>query len=205
MRTLKRSHSSSESDGNIAKRETKRIRIIDKREPNPRRMRDEAAHWKKLYKLQNKKFNEREKFYKKQFDMFSKVEEQLNDLTVDGDVAMTKINQAVINSVTMTQFNQIRALIEEGKLSRVLSNRKHIEALRRLFLGLTYGVIPITQPQRIALSEDERTMVKTLENATVDKVKTYIKRNESSFLRLFDIINDSLKLITRTYERYGFS
>ena len=73
-------------------------------------MSDEATHWKKLYKLQNKKFNEREKFYKKQFEMFSKVEEQLNDLTVDGDVAKTKINQAVINSVTMTQFNQIRAL-----------------------------------------------------------------------------------------------
>ena len=62
----------------------------------------------------------------------------------------------------MTQFNQIRALIEEGKLSRVLSNRKHIDALRRLFLRLTYGAIPITQLQSLALSEYERTMVKHL-------------------------------------------
>ena len=113
---------------------------------------------------------------KKQFEMFSKVEEQLNDLTVDGDVAKTKINQAVINSVTMTQFNQIRALIEEGELSRILSDRKHIDALRRLLLGLTYGVIPVTQPQCIALSNDERTIVKTLVNATVDIV------NEVNFL-----------------------
>ena len=45
-------------------------------------------------------------------------------------------------------------------------------------------------------------MVKTLKNVAVDKVRTYIKRNESSFLRLFDIIYDSLKLITRTYERH---
>ena len=67
---------------------------------------------------------------------------------------------------------------------------------------MEYGVIPITQLQSLALSEYERTMVKTLENVAVDKVRTYIKRNESSFLRLFDIIYDSLKLITCTYERH---
>ena len=88
------------------------------------------------------------------------------------------------------------------KPSRLLSNRKYIDALRPLFVRLTYGAIPITQLQSLALSEYERTMVKTLKNVAVDKVRTYIKRNESSFLRLFDIIYDSLKLITRTYERH---
>ena len=70
-------------------------------------------------------------------------------------------------------------------------------------VGLTYGVIPITAPQRIALSQDERNLVKQLENANTEDVRRYIRLHEKSFLKLFSVINDSIKLVSKTYMQYG--
>ena len=161
----------------------------------------DVARWRRLYKSSNKKMVEMEKDCEERIEVFRAQIRELEELEEDSE--MTSINKAVINSVTIKQFNKIRSLLEANQLSRVLQNKTHVRALQRLFLGLNFGVIPITQPQRIALSEDERNMVRKLENTPIDKVKSYIAQNKNSFLRLFEIINDSLQLITRSYERYG--
>jgi hypothetical protein len=71
--------------------------------------------------------------------------------------------------------------------------------------ALTYGVIPITNPQRVALTSSEKNMVKNIETASVDSAREYIKKNLSVFHKLFSTVEDSLKLVTKTFMKYGFS
>ena len=169
------------------------------------KLKSEVARYKKLYMRQKRKAEEYEKECEKKIDLFKKQIKEMEELDVDGDFEMNTLTNAVINSVTIQEFNEIRKLIQTGQLSRILRTKKHIQTLQTLFLGLIYGVIPITQPQRIALSENERHMIRKLENASIGTVRSYIQSNKDAFIHLFGVINDSIKLITRSYERYGLN
>ena len=84
----------------------------------------------------------------------------------------------------------------------MLRSRKYLLSLQKLFLGLSYGLIPITTSQRVALSSDEKDLVKHLENASAEQIRRHIKSNKESFLKLFSVINESIKFVVKAYNRY---
>ena len=165
------------------------------------RLKNEIVKWKSRYRSAIRKHKQNEEECMARIEVLKKQLQEIEE--IDGDYELKSISNAVINSVTIQEFNEIRTLISNHQLARVLKSRKYILALQKLFLGLTYGVVPITAPQRIALSIEEKRLITDLEHASVDKVKSYIKENQKIFLRLFSIINDSLKLVTKSYVRYG--
>ena len=166
-----------------------------------RASRNEIGKWKKRYKTLLRRYD----LMKEECDTkIRELDQQLAELKeFDGDYELKTMSKAVINSVTIDDLNKIQNLVSNNQLHVVLRTRKYLLALRKLFLGLSYGVIPITAPQRVAISDDERAMVKQLENASVDHVSTFIKQNKEVFLRLFSIISSSIKLVTKSYMRYG--
>ena len=197
-RGIKRSHMSNDEErmGKI-----RRIEPDSKRSDLIGKLKREISKWKRLYHNLHRKKKRLEDECKEKIEL---LENQLEDLKeFDGDYELNRFSDAVLNSVTIEEFNKIRDLIANNRLSQVLRSRKLLTALQKLFLGLSYGIIPITAPQRIALSEDEKKMVRTLENASTDEVKSHIQANQNSFMKLFSVLDLSIKLITQTYARYG--
>ena len=74
----------------------------------------------------------------------------------DGDKELDGLSRVIFNGVKIKEFNKIRGLINENKISQLLRGRKNIITLQKLFLGLIYEIIPITNPQRVALTNDEK-------------------------------------------------
>jgi len=118
---------------------------------------------------------------------------------------LTQISKKIFNSVTIAEFNRLRKLIANDQIDLILSGRKHILALQKMASALTYGVIPITNPQRVALSTREKDLVKKIENATVEETKRHLRKNVSVFKRLFTTVEDSPKLVTKTFLKYGIA
>ena len=167
----------------------------------PKIFKNDGEKWKKRYKMENRRYI----LLKEECDAkINELDQQLKELKeFEGDYELNTISKAVINSVTIDDLNKIRNLISNNQLPVVLRTRKYLLALRKLFLGLSYGIVPITAPQRVALSDNERAMVRQLENANADQVAAYIKHNKDAFLRLFSIISGSIKLVTKSYLSYG--
>jgi len=115
------------------------------------------------------------------------------------------MSKKIFNSVTIAEFNRLRKLIANDQIDLILSGRKNILALQKMASALTYGVIPITNPQRVALSKREKDLVKKIENATVEETKRHLRKNVSVFKRLFTTVEDSLKLVTKTFLKYGIA
>ena len=168
---------------------------------NLARLKKEAERWKRLYKALNIKYNRLDKECEEKLASLNLQLKELREF--EDDYEADALSKSVINSVTIEDLNRIRTLISNNQLSTVLRSRKYLKALQKLFLGLIYGVIPITAPQKIALTDAERDMVKKLETASLDNVKSYITQNKEAFLRLFEIVNGSIKLVTKSYMRYG--
>ena len=121
----------------------------------------------------------------------------------NGDYELNNFSNAIINSVTIGDFNRIRELVSQNGLNSVLRSRKYLLALQKLFLGLSYGIVPITTSQRVVLQSEEKEMVKKLENASVEQIRSHIKKHKLSFLKLFSVIDDSIKFVVKSYNKYG--
>ena len=195
------SHSSSDSEGEskyrkISSSDTKieRMGLID-------RLKKEIEKWKRLHRAEKTKSKNVQKECE---EKIKRLDEQLEEIReINGDYELTKFSKAVINSVTINNFNRIRELISQNGLNSVLRSRKYLLSLQKLFLGLSYGIVPITTSQRVALTAEETSMVKKLENASVEQIRSHIKRNKLSFLKLFSVINESIKFVVKAYNRYG--
>ncbi len=149
----------------------------------------------------------REKFMKQLADVEEVSEkkckllnDQIKSLRED-DESLNPLTKAVFNCTSMAEIYKIQKLVKNHQLDDVVKN--HLPALQNLFLSLSYGVIPICDSQRRAVTDEQRALVEKIQTASNQTVKRLINEKRDQVINLFTIINDSLKLARNAYNRYG--
>ena len=69
--------------------------------------------------------------------------------------------------------------------------------------GLDKGVIPITNVQRLAFTPEHGTYMNNVLNMSFSEAGTYIRNNSHLLVEIFDIVDQSLKLLCKTYLKFG--
>lgn len=199
---IKRYRSDSEDGIPANKRQKSYNHSMSERSSLIDKLKKEIQKWKRLYESEKRRYK---KLNDECDEKIRNYDKQLTELKEfgQGDYELDTISKSVINSVSVDDYIKIRDLISQNKLSSVLRSRRYLLALRKIFMGLTYGIIPVTTPQRIALSKEEKDMVGKLETATADQIRSFIKQNKPIFLKLFSVINDSIKLVVKSFSKYG--
>ena len=164
-------------------------------------MKTDVVVWRNKYNASNKKLNQRNLNCKAKINVLKRQLQEFEEF--DGDEELHGLSKVIFNGVTIQELNKIRGLVSENKITQLLRGRKNIITLQKQFLGLIYGIIPITNPQRVALTDGEKNMVRSRENATIEEVKLYIQKNSNTIRTLFSTINDSIKLVTDSYQKYN--
>ena len=72
-----------------------------------------------------------------------------------------------------------------------------------MFLSLSYGILPICQPQRDTITDSQRELVGKIQNSSLNITKKLLKDNREEVANLFSIIEDSLNLARNSFNRYG--
>ena len=126
--------------------------------------------------------------------------DQIKALQED-DADLSSLAKAIFNCTTMEEIFEIQRLVKNHQIDRVVEN--HLPTLQNLFLSLSYGVLPICQPQRDRVTDSQRRLVERIQTSSRASAKRLIKENRNDVVNLFTIINDSLKLARNTYNRYG--
>ena len=111
------------------------------------------------------------------------------------------LSKAIFNCTSMEEIFEVRRLIKDHKFDEVLKN--HIGTIQKLFMGLSYGIIPICNAQRTGITNKQRDLVDAVQSSTSTTAKNLLKTKRNEVTKLFSIINDSLKLIRNTYNTYG--
>lgn len=126
---------------------------------------------------------------------------QVVDMKDEGYSNFNALSKAIFNCVTIQDIHKIRDLVNTQNVGEI--STKHIETIQKIMLGLSVGVIPICNPQRTIINDSQRRLIKELQDAPASAAKRKLKNNHSNFTRLWSIIDDSLGLVCRTYNRYG--
>ena len=165
----------------------------------------------KMDKNQNKfqeKITEMERSHKTEMDKLeSDFEDKIKKLTEhikslqDDDVSFNSLADAIFNCTTMEEIFEIQNLIKNHQIDIVV--RKHLKTLQNIFLSLSFGILPICQPQRERVTDKQRNLVEKIQTSSENTAKRLIKSNREDVTNLFAIINDSLKLARNSYNKYG--
>ena len=148
-------------------------------------------------KEKNKKFEAMEKDFIAKIDMLNK---HLRSEQEDEDY-LTPLAGAIFNCTTMEEIFEIKNLIETYKVNELTD--RHYKTLQNMFLSLSYGVLPICQPQRDTITDSQRELVGKIQNSSFNEVKGILNQNRKEIANLFTIIEDSLKLARSSFNRYG--
>ena len=124
----------------------------------------------------------------------------IKDLQDEGD-EFTSLSNAIFNCTTIEEIFEIERLIKNHQLDVVAQN--HLKTLQNLFLSLSYGILPICDVQRKMITPKQRTLIEKIQSSSSTAAKRHLKEGRSEIINLFTVINDSLKLIRNTFNRYG--
>ena len=120
---------------------------------------------------------------------------------INSDAAGNKpLNEAIYNEPTIAEMIKVERLVGKYRFDELVA--EHIDALQKLLTGLSYGAIPLTQPQREEITDSQRKLVRELEEASPEEAGIIIKQNVQEIANLFTIIEDSLKLVRNSFQRF---
>ena len=112
-------------------------------------------------------------------------------------------------NLTMTIFN-FSAIGEILEIQRLIKNRQtnkvleaHFPMLKKMLLGLSFGVLPLCQPQRSRVTDEQRVLVEQLQSASKASAKRILREKEASIIRLFEIIKHSLKFAASSFNHFS--
>ena len=117
------------------------------------------------------------------------------------DEDLSSLSKAIFNCTTMEEIFEIQKLVNNHQLDEVVKN--HLPTLQNLFLSLSYGILPICQPQRDQVTDDQRQLVEKIQTGSPQAVKRILKEKRADIINLFTIIKKSIKLARDTYNQYG--
>ena len=148
-----------------------------------------------------KRYNKIINDLEKEFDeKIKRLNDQIKSMEED-DENLSSLAKAIFNCTTMEEIFEIQRLIKNHQLDVVVE--RHLQTLQNLFFSLSYGVLPICQPQRAKVSDKQKQLVEKIQSSSKHSAKRLIKENKDSITNLFTIIEDSIKLARNSYNRYG--
>lgn len=128
------------------------------------------------------------------------LDDQIKSMEED-DENLSSLTKAIFNCTSIEEILEIQRLIKNHQLAYVVQN--HWETLQNIFLSLSYGILPICQPQRDKVTEAQRRVVEMIQTSSKARAKNLLKSNQNEIINLFTIINDSLKLARNSFNKYG--
>ena len=110
------------------------------------------------------------------------------------------LTEAIFNCITIEEIFEIKKLVRNREFEDLVDN--HLDTLQKLFLSLSYGVIPICQPQRDVISETQSKLIANIETSSPSKAKTLIMQNRSDIIDIFNTIEQSIELAANSYDKF---
>ena len=157
-------------------------------------------HDKSFNDLQEQHKKELADYERKCMDQIKILRDQIEAIESE-DEELSSLTKAIFNCTTMEEIFKIQKLVKNHQLDEVVKN--HLPALQNLFLSLSYGILPLCQPQRSQVTDSQRKIVEKMQITSKQGAKSLMNEKRDEIINLFTIINDSIKLARNTYNRYN--
>ena len=154
-------------------------------------------------KIENQKAELRDKYEQLESeceDKIKKLSNLLKSLQEDPE-DIDDLTKAIFNCTSMQEIFEILNLIKNHQYDQLV--QRHLKTLQNLFLSLSFGILPICQPQRDKITDGQKNLVEKIQSMSPNRAKSLLKEHRNDITKLFTIIEDSLKLARNSFNKYG--
>ena len=123
------------------------------------------------------------------------------EVTSNDDKKMVSITKQLFTLSSIKKVIEIQKLFKENKFDETVS--KDVKMLVFVLSALSYGAIPVCQPQRDTVTDLQREIVDKLINSPVKVIKQVILDHKTEICRLFKTINSSLTFVIESFKQFG--
>ena len=124
-------------------------------------------------------------------DKIKKLSNLIKSLQEDAE-DIDDLTNAIFNCTSMQEIFEILNLIKNHQYDQLV--QRHLKTLQNLFLSLSFGILPICQPQRDKITDGQKNLVEKIQSTSPNRAKSLLKEHRNDITKLFTIIEDSLKL-----------
>ena len=145
----------------------------------------------KFERLYKNKLRDCQRISKESQKKIKILNDQLKELKINfDDPNFNAFSNRVVNSETVKDYFRICELVSESQVATL--SKKLLTSFQKLIVGLSYGVVPITTPQRIQLTSEDRNFIAKIEDLPLAKVKNLVLKNRKSFINIINILRESI-------------
>jgi hypothetical protein len=131
--------------------------------------------------------------------------EELNLALVEEREEETHFNsdtKKIFNCVTIEEIEKLRNLFKHKKVDHI-KRRGNIKAIQKIAMGLVRGYIPVCNPQRTVITDQQRDLMENIEKSTTKKAGKIIDENIELVSDFMSKVDGSMKMVVQLYEKYG--
>lgn len=145
----------------------------------------------KFERLYKNKLRDCQRISKESQKKIKILNDQLKELKTNfDDPNFNAFSNRVVNSETVKDYFRICELVSESQVATL--SKKLLTSFQKLIVGLSYGVVPITAPQRIQLTSEDRNFIAKIEDLPLAKVKNLVLKNRKSFINIINVLRESI-------------
>jgi hypothetical protein len=163
---------------------------------------DETPDFEVLYKQKDSQARKYERLYKRKsnecqdhLERISLFEKQVDECVVN--LNSNAFSQALLTDKNIDEFLEVHRLLKTNNCSKVENSFRLLKAIKTLFVGITYGVIPIVVNQSTRLSQKQRKIIKLLDAKGKSDIKNVFNKYTSEIIAIFRIFEETLVFLKK--------
>ena len=114
----------------------------------------------------------------------------------------TEITKKIYNCTSIKEISLLRNLFKRGKWDEIVKPR-NVKVILRLITGIENDAIPICNPQTSVMTSHQRDLFHTIKSLPLSDAISVIKNNREKVESLFEILDQSLRMIVNLFNKYG--
>ena len=113
---------------------------------------------------------------------------------------ITELEKIIFSEPVMSDILKIEKLVNKYNFEEIITY--HSKTIQYLFIAVSYGVVPVTRPQKTEITDSQRELVYEIQNIELEKLDNVIMENRQELVNLFSIIEDSIKLARKSFHKF---
>ena len=111
------------------------------------------------------------------------------------DNSSTEFSESILTKENVHDFLEVHRLLMADKPGRVQNKVRYLKAIKNLFIGIHYGVVPVVSFQYSRLSSTQRKLIRAVNRQSVAEIKNLFNDYPKDFVAIFRVVGKTLEFL----------
>ena len=109
--------------------------------------------------------------------------------------ASTEFSESILTKKNINDFLEVHRLLMANKPGKVQNKVRYLKAIKNLFIGIQYGIVPVVSFQYSRLSSTQRKLIRAVNRQSVTEIKDLFNDYQKDFVAIFRVVGKTLEFL----------